>query len=57
MKTKITATHTPDKPHIGQRCTVHGHECKITAVHPAGTIDVVSLDGEHAWRISGLSFA
>jgi hypothetical protein len=56
MKTKITATHTPNKPHVGQPCTVHGHECKITAVHSAGTIDVVSLDGQHAWRITGLAF-
>jgi hypothetical protein len=33
---------------------------KITAthtpIHPAGTIDVISLDGQHAWRIRGLAF-
>jgi hypothetical protein len=56
MKTRITATYTPNPPYVGQSCTVRGHECKVTAVYPAGTIDVVSLDGEHAWRISGLAF-
>ena len=56
MKKKTTATHTPNKPYVGQSCTVHGRECTITKVYAAATIDVASLDGKHAWRITGLAF-
>jgi hypothetical protein len=44
------------KPKLGQRITVRGVICTIVQVRAAGTIDVVSLDGKHAWRVSGLSF-
>jgi hypothetical protein len=53
---KIKTTSHVEKPHVGQHVTVYGKECKIFAVHPMGTIDVVTLDGEKAWRISGLKF-
>jgi hypothetical protein len=56
MKTKITATHIENRPYIGQHCTVYGKECIIFAIHAFGTIDVVTADGERAWRISGLAF-
>ena len=39
---------------IGQLITVRGIECRIFKVHPFGTIDVVSLCGNYAWRLTGL---
>lgn len=39
---------------IGQLVTVRGIECRIFKVHPFGTIDVVSLCGNYAWRLSGM---
>lgn len=44
------------KPQIGQIVKVYGKECRIIKIHPFGTIDVVSLDGEKAYRLSGLAF-
>ncbi len=41
-------------PHVGQTVAVCGVICRIIKVRPFGTIDVVSLDGSLAWRISGL---
>jgi 1,2-phenylacetyl-CoA epoxidase PaaB subunit len=46
----------PKKPRVGDRTTVRGVPVEIVKVHPFGTIDVVSLDGKHAWRVTGLSF-
>ncbi len=46
-------TKTPTE---GQTITVRGHVCKIIKVRPFGTIDVLSLDGKFAWRLSGLNF-
>ena len=43
-------------PRIGDHVTVNGHECEVIKVHDFGTIDVVSLDSDHAWRVTGLSF-
>ena len=43
-------------PRVGQRVTVRGHACEIFCVRPLGTIDVVSLCGRFAWRVSGLGF-
>lgn len=43
-------------PAVGMRVTVHGTPCRIFKVRPAGTIDVVSLDGRRAWRLTGLMF-
>lgn len=42
------------KPRIGQHVMVRGVECVIFKIHAFGTIDVESLDGKHAWRLSGL---
>ena len=56
MKSKTTATKNAERPYVGQKCSVHGQECEIFAVHSMGTIDVVTLDGTKAWRVSGLSF-
>jgi hypothetical protein len=44
------------KPTIGAIVTVYGHKCRVFRIHPAGTVDVVSLCGEYAWRVSGLAF-
>lgn len=44
------------KPKVGDETTVRGMRCRITKVWPFGTIDVVSLDGKHAWRVTGLGF-
>ena len=45
---------TSKKPRVGQVVSVRGKRCRIFKVHPAGTIDVESLDGKSAFRISGL---
>lgn len=47
---------SPAGPRIGQLTKVYGVDCRIFQIHPFGTVDVVSLDGERAWRLSGLSF-
>ena len=52
----MTTKHTPATPQVGQIVTVHGKDCRIVKVRPFGTIDVVSLDGSKAWRLSGLAF-
>jgi len=44
------------KMKIGQIITVYGKQCRIFKVHPFGTVDVVTLDGSRAWRVSGLRF-
>lgn len=43
-------------PKIGQLVTVRGIACRITVIRPMGTIDVESLCGKYAFRVSGLSF-
>jgi hypothetical protein len=47
---------TNNTPKIGMLVTVRGVQCRIVKVLPMGTIDVVSLDGDHAWRVTGLPF-
>lgn len=44
------------KPTIGMRYLHRGIMCRIHAVHPFGTMDVVALDGSGAWRVSGLGW-
>ena len=44
------------KPSIGQIVTIRGIPCRIVKIRAFGTIDVVSLDGQYAWRVSGLAF-
>lgn len=43
-------------PVVGQLVVVRGVQCRIVKVRPMGTIDVVSLCGQYAWRVSGLAF-
>ena len=45
-----------NKPQIGQIVRVYGKDYRIVKIHPFGTIDVVSLDGSKAFRLSGLAF-
>ena len=45
-----------DKPAIGMIVKVLGQDCRITKIRPFGTIDVESLDGLRAYRVSGLGF-
>lgn len=40
---------------IGMIVTVRGIKCRIFKVREFGTIDVVSLCGNYAWRLSGLT--
>ncbi len=40
---------------IGQKIVVRGVVCRVFRIHPMGTVDVVSLDGLRAWRVSGLT--
>jgi len=44
------------RPRIGMKVNFRGIECRISAVHEAGTIDIEEINGERAWRMSGLSF-
>jgi len=41
-------------PQVGQVTKVRGVVCRISKVHPFGTIDVEEIDGLRAWRITGL---
>ena len=45
-----------NKPQIGQIVMHAGKQYRIVRIHPFGTVDVVSLDGQHSYRVSGLSF-
>lgn len=40
---------------VGDKMIVRGIKCIVFKVRPMGTVDVVSLDGKHAWRVSGLA--
>lgn len=44
------------KPTVGMLMRVRGIQCRIVAVLPAGTVDVVSLDGARSFRVTGLMF-
>jgi len=44
------------RPTAGQLITIYGHKCRIVTVHPFGTLDVETLDGSRAWRVTGLAF-
>lgn len=47
---------TNQVPEIGQTYKVYGQTCRIVKVHQFGTIDVETLDGSRAYRVTGLSF-
>jgi hypothetical protein len=42
-------------PQVGGLVNVRGQQCRIFKVRPFGTLDVVTLDGERAYRVSGLA--
>ena len=44
------------QPKIGQIITVRGTPCRIFKVYRLGTVDVVSLCGTRAFRVTGLAF-
>lgn len=44
------------QPMIGQLMMVRGVQCKIVKILPFGTLDVVSICGQYAYRVSGLAF-
>lgn len=44
----------PPAPVVGQRITVRGIDCIIVRILPAFTIDVESVDGSKAFRLTGL---
>lgn len=46
----------PKTPVVGQLVEVHGVKCRITRIRKFGTIDVLTLDGTRAWRVTGLNF-
>jgi hypothetical protein len=43
-------------PKIGQLVTVRGVKCRIFKIREFGTIDVESICGNYAFRLSGLNF-
>lgn len=45
-----------NKPRAGMLMTVRGHKCRIVKIHKFGTVDVHSLCGQFAWRVTGLPF-
>lgn len=55
----MTNTKKTNRPNltVGAPFDVRGVACKITKVWPFGTIDVVSLDGKSAYRVTGLLWA
>lgn len=44
------------KPKVGQIIKVYGQDCRIIKIRYFGTVDVVTLDGLRAYRVSGLAF-
>lgn len=39
---------------VGAVVVVYGVRCVVFKVRPFGTVDVLSLDGKQAFRVSGL---
>lgn len=44
------------KPKIGQLVKFRGEQYRILRILKFGTIDILSLDGNNAFRISGLKY-
>lgn len=42
---------------VGDEMTVRGCLCRVVRVHALGTVDVEEVNGDHAWRVSGLALA
>lgn len=51
-----TTPQTDTRPQIGQIYDVRGLKCRIFKIHPFGTMDVEEINGERAFRVTGLSF-
>ena len=45
-----------NKPSLNQLITVRGILCRIVKILPFGTLDVVAVNSNHAFRVSGLNF-
>ncbi len=43
-------------PRAGQIVEFNNRICRIVKVHCFGTIDIVEVDGNGAWRVTGLAF-
>jgi hypothetical protein len=56
MNPPTAPQHTAHTPTIGQLITVRGTLCRIVKIRPFGTLDVVSVNSNLAFRVSGLSF-
>lgn len=41
---------------IGQTMSVRGIVCRIFKIRQCGTVDVVSICGQFAFRVTGLAF-
>jgi len=48
--------HKKNAPSVGQVITIRGTLCRIVKIRPFGTLDVVSVNGNVAFRVSGLNF-
>ena len=42
---------------VGDVVTVYGTLCRVFKVHPFGTVDVEQIEGDRAYRVSGLALA
>lgn len=47
---------TQPPPKIGDLMNFNGYTCRVFKVHKFGTVDVVTVCGKYAWRVTGLSF-
>lgn len=41
-------------PKVGDWMVVYGQRCQVFKVHALGTVDVVTADGQRAYRVTGL---
>lgn len=49
-------TDSGKAPSVGQTYNVYGQTCRIVKVYDFGTMDVETLDGSRAYRVTGLPF-
>ena len=53
-RTIVAQKEVSGMPQIGDILTVRGLLCRVYKVWPFGTVDVLTLDGNKAFRVSGL---
>lgn len=53
MKTNSTDSN---RPQIGMVMMVRNQKCRIVKIHKFGTVDVETIDGTRAYRVTGLPF-